>query len=165
MNREDSRVKDPGVRWRKGAGPELRNRAITQLLWLQIANCLAHGNVAGAHELVGVFEQEVGPGRVAPEDAVAMHGAMTFARLLAGADPVSYLRDLESVLANFFVQLEQRLSMPGFAERAMNHLRQRHTDALVEETKRLAGLVDNYRRSRSYRLGRFLTSPFRRPAR
>jgi hypothetical protein len=157
MHRSDPRVQSSAERWREGAPTgELTDWAL-RLLWLQVANCVARRDVDGAVGLVELFEEQVGTGHIRPESVVNIHGAMTFARLLAGDDPESYLPDLDADFQELFERLEARFEAPGFARLALQTLRDKNTRALIAENERLASVVKSYRTSRSYRIGRFLT--------
>ncbi len=157
MHTADPRVTQPDPRWRDGAPSSERVRWALRLFWLQVANCLAQRDVPGALVLTEAFEASIGRGQIPPESAVEIHPAMVFSRLLAGDDPRTYPLDLQDVLCAFFTEFEVRRGSPGFARAAGAVLRDRQLATLLEENDRLSALVERYRSSRSYRLGRFLT--------
>jgi hypothetical protein len=157
LHQPDPRVPNPAPEWRDGAPDEEKLRRQVRFFWLQTANCLARDRIDDAIGLVATLEERAGSGIISDRTVGDLHGAMTFGCMLAGTDPARYLLELRPVLDHYFVRLEERLGLPGFASAAQSRLLERFLESTLSENERLRGTVEAYRTSRSYRVGRALT--------
>ena len=157
LHRSDARVPNPAPEWRDGAPAEGRTRRQLRFFWLQTANCLARDRVDEAIALVTILEECAGNGLISDGTVGDLHGAMKYGCMLAGTDPARYLLELRPVLDRYFVRLEARLGLPGFASAAQKRLLETFLESMLSENGRLRGAVETYRTSRSYRIGRALT--------
>jgi hypothetical protein len=157
LHRPDSRVPNPAPEWREGAPAEGRVRRQLRFFWLQTANCLARDRVDDAIALVDILEECAGGPILCDGTVGDLHGTMKYGCMLAGTDPTRYLLELRPVLDRYFVRLEERLGLPGFAAAAQERLLEAFLKSMFSENERLRVAVEAYRTSRSYRVGRALT--------
>jgi glycosyltransferase involved in cell wall biosynthesis len=153
----DPRVPSPAPEWRAGAAPAGKRRRQSRFHWLQTANCLARRDVRGALRLIEVFEKTVGLSPPELHDGNDLHTGMKYGCMLAGSDPVDYLNTLRGTLENYFRELESRFERPGLTDEALRNLERCSATELIAENRRLHSLVEGYRSSRSYRIGRVMT--------
>jgi hypothetical protein len=158
----DRRVPSPAEEWRRGAPPEGKARRQLRFYWAQTANCLARRRVDEAVALVAVLERFVRNDLITAETVVDLHAGMRYGCMLAGTDPARYLLDLDEPLDRFFDVLETRLGNAHFASNAKRRLLDCFLTSVLSDNERLRGLIESYRSSRSYRLGRALTQSARK---
>jgi hypothetical protein len=157
--RADPRIPDPAPQWAQGADPSGKASAQFGLLWSHVAMHLARGDAGGALGLLDWCLGRLGREPIIARPLGDLHYMLVLGCFFAGRPWYSYYTDLEPVLTAFLDAAAARLEIPEFSTAVRGQLFTTYAAKLAEENADLARLVERYRSSRSYRLGRLLVWP------